>query len=517
MEFMSSLQSDVDDHKPSLFELLSEQQLASLIPPSLRYLLALATHRHPRYFLRIFNSFDEIYAVLMLAVERHYLTHYGGGFTENFYGLKRERVLRIRGGQAPRAQIAVPALMRDTLKLKISDVWKNLAVMVGLPYVKRKLDESYDIHAPQALLLGSTYNRDQLPHDATIRQRILYYYKWFLRNIYPSINAAYYFSILAFNLAYLFDNTKYSSPFLWLIGTRIRRLGAADYKAIALAEQGPQPAAASPRSRPGLPTSGFNPRTFATTILPHLFSILRILLPTSIFALKFLEWWHASDFARQLSRKAAEGLTLPPPIISGLPNPPKKPTVSPTSNFKSHSTAYNPPPTIQSTVSLSSTTSTITPRNAYNHSHAPTVTLTPALPPALKQPPQQKFKPPISSLTNLPILTVSLPSDTSLCPICLHPIVTPTAVQTGFVFCYTCVYKWVGGEHERQTGFMEGQGGEEGWGEESSIGGDSDDGKGKEREKDECREGKWDSGVGRCAVTGRRLLGGREGLRRVIV
>src|SRR5262249_22757941 len=46
---------------------------------------------------------------------------------------------------------------------------------------------------------------------------------------------------------------------------------------------------------------------------------LRILLPTSIFALKFLEWWHASDFARQLSRKASEGLELPPPVISGLP------------------------------------------------------------------------------------------------------------------------------------------------------------------------------------------------------
>ena len=65
---------------------------------------------------------------------------------------------------------------------------------------------------------------------------------------------------------------------------------------------------------------------------------------------------------------------------------------------------------------------------------------------------------------------------------------------------------------------MEGQGGEEGWGEEISEGGGSDDGKGKEKvERGGTREGKWDSGVGRCAITGRRLLGGREGLRRVIV
>merc|ERR1711939_341193 len=104
-EFMANLQGGVDELKPSLFELLSEQQLSSLLPPSIRYVLAVATHRHPRYLLRILNSFDELYALLMLLVERHYLKTYGGSFTENFYGLKRERVLRVRGGEIPRAQL----------------------------------------------------------------------------------------------------------------------------------------------------------------------------------------------------------------------------------------------------------------------------------------------------------------------------------------------------------------------------------------------------------------------------
>lgn len=52
---------------------------------------------------------------------------------------------------------------------------------------------------------------------------------------------------------------------------------------------------------------------------------------------------------------------------------------------------------------------------------------------------------------------------------------------------------------------MEGRGGNEGWGEEG-------EGKGVVG-----REGKWESGKGRCAVTGRRVLGGTEGLRRVMV
>ncbi|KAL9005159.1 MAG: hypothetical protein Q9188_002073, partial [Gyalolechia gomerana] len=454
MEFMSNLQNGMDEHKPSLFEILSEQQLAALIPPSLRYLLAVATHRRPRYLLRVLNSFDEIYALLMIAVERHYLRTYGGGFTENFYGLKRERALRIKGGEAPRASRGAPTLMRETLQLREKDIWQNLAVMVGLPYVKRKLDESYDVHAPQASIVGPRYGQDILPPDPTIRQRIMYYYKWFLRNIYPTVNATYYFFLLAFNLAYLFDNTRYFSPFLWLIGTRIRRMDEADYRAIALAEQTFPLPPSQPGNRPGLTNSIWNPATFAPIIYPRLLSSLRLLLPTSIFALKFLEWWHASDFARQLSRKAAEGLDLPPPIVSGMLIG-KSPTSSSSTDEKTRNESYGPkPPT--NTVSLSSPT----PQQATLLSNSPS---SPASPPV-----STKTSPPISSTSGLLILTVPppAPQTSALCPICLNPIQTPTSAQTGYVFCYTCIFKWVDGSHERQEVFMMGGAGQEGWGED---------------------------------------------------
>lgn len=468
--------------------MLSDQQLSALIPPSLRYLLAVATHRRPRYLLRLLNSFDEVYALLALVVERHYLRTYGGGFTEHFYGLKRERVLRIKGGEAPRARIGAPSLMRETLQLRNRDVWNNLALMVGLPYLKRKLDESYDIHVPQATILGPSYNRDALPPNPSVRQRFMYYYKWFLRNIYPSVNAAYYFSLLAFNLAYLFDHSKYSSPFLWLIGTRIRRLGEADHRAIALAAQTSTGIPSNPGARPGQTNSLFSPLVLASTVTPRLLSSLRILLPTSIFALKFLEWWHASDFARQLSKKAAEGLELPPPLISGLPS---KPRLPPTSTSKLASQPNN-------TVSLSSPS----PSNNLALS---------ALPPT------GRHSPPISSITHLPILTV--PPTSPLCPICLHEIQTPTAVQTGFVFCYTCIFKWVDGRHERQMAFMEGRGGEEGWGEaeDDSESDDDDDEEANGKTNGGSRVGRWESGKGRCAVTGRRVLGGTDGLRRIMI
>jgi len=391
----------------------------------------------------------------MLLVERHYLHTYGGSFTENFYGLKRERVLRVKGGEIPRTQIGAAGQVRETLKLRESDVWRNLAIMVGLPYIKRKLDESYDIHAANQSVLGPAFQRDiPPPSNAKLKERFMYYYKWFLRKVYPSVNAAYYFSLLAFNLAYLFDSSKYHSPFMWLVGTRIRRMGDVDYKAIELASQ-PRVAQAL---RPGQAASIFNPRVFARTVGPRLLSSLRILLPTSIFALKFLEWWHASDFARQLSRKAAEGLELPPPVTSGLP------------------------------------------RSSYARADAEKAPVRDD-----RAAVQAVAARPISSTTLLPILTVppSSSADSALCPICGKDIVNATTAPSGFVYCYSCIHKWVEGNHERQIAFMEGGDGEEGWGEEDSG--------------SRSREGRWESGKGRDAVTGRRILAGTEMLRRVVV
>ncbi|RAL14845.1 ubiquitin-protein ligase peroxin 12 [Aspergillus homomorphus CBS 101889] len=518
MEYLPSLQQEFDELKPSLFELLAEQQLSALLPPSIRYILAVATHRNPRYLLRILNSYDEIYALLSLLVERYYLRTFGGSFTENFYSLKRERVLLTKNGEIPRAQIGAPGPVRDALKLRTRDVWKNLLIMVGIPYLKSKLDEGYDIHAaPQASLImsgGPRYNpADDLPARPTLRQRLFHYYKWFLRNIYPSINAGYYFSILAFNLAYLFDNTKYSSPFLWLIGTRIRRLSSADHRAIAAVldpSKTPGRATASARSRPGASLLGLlSPQN----LYPQLLASLRYFLPASIFALKFLEWYHASDFSRQLTRKATEVLDLPAPVTNGMTPPSQRPKPQPE---KAATASSSPSPPLKPALKSSSPSSTTTTTPAQQHNH--------------KQSTHTHRQPPVSASSYLPIFTVPIPTADSdvaqACPICLKGLANPTACQTGYVFCYVCVFHWLNGEHQRQIDFMDGESSAAGapWEEvdlelvAEARNGDGDaDAAGEGQSKGRSRRGKWESGRGRCPVTGRRVLGGTEGLRRVLV
>jgi peroxin-12 len=435
MEFVSALRGTFDEQKPSLFEILSEQQLSGLLPPTLRYLLTVATQRHPRYLLRILNSFDELHALVMLLVERHFLRTRGGSFTEHFYGLKRDRALR---SELPRASRDAPHLVRDALKLSTADIWRNLAVLVGVPYLKRKLDEAYEVNAPRALL-GAAYTR--MPDNPTLRDRFLHYYRWFLRNIYPSINAAYGFAVLAFNLAYLFDASRFHSPLMWLIGTRIRRMTAADYQAIdAVAAEKAAARTARGAARPGW-VSLLSPQELG----PRLLSSLSIALPASIFALKFLEWWYQSDFAKQLTRKAAENIDLPPPVLSGLAGRNKRKQQQQPSAAKAGG-------------------------QSEERETTPSAADAPVATPSL-----------------LPIYTVAFPEDSALCPICQDDIVTPTACQTGIVYCYACIHRWIEGNHALQEEFME------------------------------DRAGKWESGQGRCAVTGKRVLGGTEGLRRIMI
>ncbi|KAK4181943.1 Pex12 amino terminal region-domain-containing protein [Triangularia setosa] len=443
MEFVTALRGSFDSGKPSLFELLSEQQLNSLLPPTLRYLLTLLTHRYPRHLLRALNSFDELYALISLVIERHYLLTRGGSFTENFYGLKRERAL---SSEIPRASAHAPQIVREALALRTKDIYKNLFVIVLIPYLKRKLDEAHEVDAPRALL-GAAYNAPPTP-NAPFKEKLAYYYKIFLRKVYPTINLGYHLSILGFSLAYLFDNTKYSSPFLWMIGTRIRRMGPADYKAIEELEK-------------ALPADG----TRSRPILQKLLSSLSLVLPTSIFALKFLEWWYSSDFAKQLSRKAAESLQLPPPTVTGLSSS-KQPEPDlfekdepPTEEEKLARLASSAPVASSSLLPIFTVAAIPRPEGEEDE----------------EQPSKDKGK-----------------TDDSLCPICHEEITTPTACQTGIVYCYSCIHKWISGGHAHQEKFMAEV--------EKAVG-----------------ASKWESGEGRCAVTGRKVLGGVEGLRRVMV
>lgn len=73
MEYYSSLDaSQLDSERPTLFELISANQLESLLSPSLRYILVHYASKYPRYLLQLNNNFDELNLLLRSFIEWYF-------------------------------------------------------------------------------------------------------------------------------------------------------------------------------------------------------------------------------------------------------------------------------------------------------------------------------------------------------------------------------------------------------------------------------------------------------------
>ncbi|KAK0490676.1 cyclin-dependent protein kinase inhibitor [Armillaria novae-zelandiae] len=296
MEFFNNV--GVDTLKPSLFELVSQEQLRDLLQPALKYVLAVFAQRYPRYLLRVVNRHEEFYAVLMFVVERHYLKNHGASFSENFYGLKRRRRPYIEAEREKAATGGVPA----GEKLRRQEIWRSLLFLVGVPYLRAKAQDYFED-------LGGGISTDIIDDGADVRQvRMLtdQSFKGWLRRaykiLYPWCNASFEVWLLAYNVAYLFDQTPFYRPWLAWMGVDLRRLGIEDLRAASLKAVQKAPDA-----------KGGGLRQLLRSSPQLLLDSLRLLLPTAVFFIKFLEWWYSPGSpARSLSTSPL-GPAVPPP------------------------------------------------------------------------------------------------------------------------------------------------------------------------------------------------------------
>ncbi|KAG2190482.1 hypothetical protein INT46_011699 [Mucor plumbeus] len=360
MEFMSALGSQEDAYRPSLFELVAQEKLKELLQPAVQYVLAIYAQRYPRLLLRVVNNHEEFYAAIMLLVERHYLKEWGGSFAENFYGLKR-----VSTSHLDSIKFASPINSQSSPALTTREITKSLLVLVGLPYVKCRLDLLYQkvSGGSASSILGDNeqleMENEELasPETSTKRKLVIRLMRLF-KKIYPIINFLYYGSNLAYNVAYLFGKTKYYTPWLHLLGLEVKRMSMNDYRAHY------DKAAGSTQQPFSLLK---NPLGAATTVFSKVIEFLKVLLPMSIFFFKFLEWWYSSEFSRGGTSHDEDGENVVPPPEKIKPDP----------------------------------------------------------------------------------RGTKLPSTANTCPLCLSsPINNPTALPSGYVFCYTCAYHYVE-EHSR--------------------------------------------------------------------
>ncbi|KAG7097238.1 hypothetical protein E1B28_004609 [Marasmius oreades] len=301
MEFFNDIGSDPS--RPSLFELVAQEQLRDLLQPALKYVLAVFAQQYPRYLIRIVNRHEEFYAFIMFFVERHHLQEHGASFSENFYGLKRRRRPYIETNKTQAAVGGIP----NRERLGGLEIRHSLLFLIAIPYLRAKAQDYYEE-------LGGGISSDILEEGLDAQQlRALTdeSFKGQLRRVfkalYPWLNTTYEVSLLVCNIAYLFDFSPFYRPWLAWIGVDIRRLGIDDFRAAQLATSktaGPQASGILARIRHLLLRS------------PHLvLDSLRLFLPTAIFFIKFLEWWYSPNSPARSLSASPRGPAVPPPSM----------------------------------------------------------------------------------------------------------------------------------------------------------------------------------------------------------
>lgn len=299
MEYFQDLAND--SQRPSIFELIAQEQLRDLLQPALKYVLSVLAQRNPRYLLRIVNRHEEFYALIMLYVEQHYLRTRGASFAEDFYGLKRRRAPAI---ETVRSDIAVgpdPIIS----KLRPRDIRLSLLFLVGVPYLRAKAQDYYEQlgGGVDAEILNQSITARRAALDQTFAARLRRLFK----KIYPFANISFELWVLWWNMAYMFERTQFYRPWLAWMRVDLRRAGP---------DVVPIVKASAPSNLTRLAQLVRLIKRSPRLVLDS----LRVALPLAIFFVRFLEWWYSPASPARALAAPPSGPPIPPPATL-LPHP----------------------------------------------------------------------------------------------------------------------------------------------------------------------------------------------------
>uniref|UniRef100_A0ACB8EDV2 Ubiquitin-protein ligase peroxin 12 n=1 Tax=Sphaerodactylus townsendi TaxID=933632 RepID=A0ACB8EDV2_9SAUR len=240
------------EDRPSIFEVVAQDSLMSAVRPALQHVAKVLAESNPGRYGFLWRWFEELYTLLDLLLQQHYLSSCSASFPENFYGLKR---LPLRDGRRLHRRPVTAGLPQK-------HHWKSLWLLVLVPYLKTKLEklvsrlreeDDYSIHPP-----SSAWKR---------------FYRAFLA-AYPFVNLAWEGWFLAQQLCYILGKAQQHSPLLSMKD----QVKSAMKKALG-----------------GLAFS------------------LSTGLSVGVFFLQFLEWWYSSE--NQENIKSLTALPAPPPPL----------------------------------------------------------------------------------------------------------------------------------------------------------------------------------------------------------
>ncbi|TRY66730.1 hypothetical protein DNTS_023858 [Danionella cerebrum] len=252
------------EDRPSVFEVLAQDSLMRAVRPALLHAVKVLATSNPARYGFLWRMFDEIYLLLDMLLQHHFLTRRSASFSENFYGLKR---------------VGAEGTAFGHLALRRGQRWRSWLLIALLPYLQNKL--------------GKTLARQRDEDDYSIRlpqSLVQKMYRAFLA-AYPFVSMVWDGWIFCQQLLYVFGKARTHSPLLWLAGVELSYLTAEDIRSLDL-----KPSGTPLRSSQG-------------TLAVSLSSSLSI----TVFFLQFLEWWYSSE--NQSTVKSLSSLPTPPPPL----------------------------------------------------------------------------------------------------------------------------------------------------------------------------------------------------------
>ncbi|XP_056601590.1 peroxisome assembly protein 12 [Triplophysa dalaica] len=266
------------EDRPSIFEVLAQGSLMSAVKPALQHAVKILATSNPAHYGVLWRRFDEIYAVLDLLLQHHFLARTSASFSENFYGLKR---------------VGTDSTHPVHLGLLRRQHWRSLLLLALLPYLYTKLEkilarqrdeDDFSIRCPQSLM-----------------QKL---YRAFLA-AYPFVRMGWDGWVFCQQLLYVFGKVRTHSPLLWLAGVKLSYLTAEDIRNLGLKPTG---LTLNPSQ-----SIGEKLQQLVSTMVGGVAVSLSTSLSIGVFFLQFLEWWHSSD--NQSTAKSLTSLPIPPPPI----------------------------------------------------------------------------------------------------------------------------------------------------------------------------------------------------------
>lgn len=152
MSFYSNLPSVQNDsnglssYYPTLFEILSSQEIDDLLPASLRYILTKywISNYPSRFSISVNNYFDEWFSILLKgSIEWYHINKYNSTFVDKYYGLQKINKVQDETVQTYLDLISQGKISEwpKSLQLKKSQkliIWLQKIIF---PYLKSKLDD----------------------------------------------------------------------------------------------------------------------------------------------------------------------------------------------------------------------------------------------------------------------------------------------------------------------------------------------------------------------------------------